>query len=227
MGVDAAEEAGGTRAELFGAHPLLVGESVKDRFGQTAIDRFFMLSNVPNMKALKRLLCAMAVLAAVLVSTINSPAPVFMKFDGVDGEANAPGVTNAVELLSFSVGHSRSNSTASPVLKELVIVKTLDKSSPKLAEACAAGNHIPQGIITCRKAGGSTNDYYTITLQDCFITSYSVSGGSGTGGGESLPTESISLNYTQIEWKYQKQDAAGQPLEPPVIGRWPAGPGTP
>lgn len=179
------------------------------------------------MKALKRLSSAAAVLAALLLTTVNSPAPIYMKFDGIDGEANVPGVVNGIELQSFSVGHSRSNITAPPVLQEIVFVKVLDKSTPKLAESCATGRHIPQAILTCRKAGGSTNDYYTITLEDCLISSYSVSGGGASGSGEPMPTESISLNYTKIEWKYQKQDPAGQPVEPPVIGRWPSSPGLP
>jgi type VI secretion system secreted protein Hcp len=179
------------------------------------------------MKAFKRLLCAAAVLAALLLTTVNSPAPIYMKFDGIDGEANAPGVMNAIELQAFSVGHSRYNLTAPPALQEMVLVKVLDKSSPKLAESCATGRHIPQAILTCRKAGGATNDFYTITLEDCLISSYSVSGGGASGGGDPLPTESISLNYTKIEWKYQKQDLAGQPVDPPVIGRWPSTPGVP
>lgn len=176
------------------------------------------------MKATMFLRCSAAVLVALIVTTLNSPAPVFLKFDGIEGEATAPGITNAIELLSFSVGHSRSNSSSPPVLKDIVVVKALDKSSPKLAEVCAAGQHIPKAVLTCRKAGGSTNDYYTITLEDCFITSYTVSGSGGGGGSEPLPTESVSFNYTKIEWKYQKQDPAGVPTEPPVIGRWPPEP---
>ena len=176
------------------------------------------------MKATKLLPCSAAVLVALIVTTLNSPAPIYLKIDGIDGETTAPGITNAVELLSFSVAHSRSNITSPPVLKDIVVVKALDKSSPKLAEACASGQHMPKAVLSCRKAGGSTNDYYTITLEDCFITSYTVSGSGGGAGSEPLPTESISFNYTKIEWKYQKQDLAGQPTEPPVIGRWPPEP---
>ena len=178
------------------------------------------------MKATKLFPCSAAVLVALIITTLNSPAPIFMKYDGVDGEANAPGITNGVELLSFSAGHSRSNTAPLPVLKDLVITKTLDKSSPKLAEACASGQHFTKVELLCRKAGSTgTNNYYTVTLEDCFISSYSVSsGGSGSGGGgEPLPTESISFNYTKIEWRYEKQDPAGVPTEPPVIGRWPPG----
>jgi type VI secretion system secreted protein Hcp len=185
---------------------------------------------IASMKATKLFLGSAAVLAALLFTAIKSPAPIFIKFDGVDGEANAPGITNGVELLSFSVGHTRTNQPGSlPVLKDVVVVKQLDKSSPKLAESCANGQHFPKVEIVCRKAGSTgTNNYYTVTLEDCLISSYSVSGGGGSaGGGESLPTESISFNYTKIEWKYVKQDPTGVPTEPPVIGRWPPGPPVP
>lgn len=180
------------------------------------------------MKATKRFLGSAAVLVALLLTTLNSPAPIYMKIDGVDGESTAPGNTNAIDLLSFSAGHTRTNLSGPPSLKDVAVTKQLDKSSPKLAEKCASGQHFPKVEITCRKAGSTgTNNYYTVTLEDCFITSYSISGGGGGGGGDSLPTESISFNYTKIEWKYEKQDAVGVPTEPPVIGRWPPGPPAP
>jgi type VI secretion system secreted protein Hcp len=42
--------------------------------------------------------------------------------------------------------------------------------------------------------------YLTITLSDVLVSSYQ----EGNGGG-GKPTESISLNFTKIEFKYAKQ----------------------
>jgi type VI secretion system secreted protein Hcp len=172
------------------------------------------------MKALKRSLYAAAVLAAILVSTVNLPAPIYMKYDGIDGDVTVPGVTNAIQVLSFSGGHSRTNGAAAPALHEIVITKQLDKTSPLLALRAASGQSIPKGVLTCRKAG-STNEYYTITLEEVFITSYQVGGGGSAG--DTVPTESIAMNYNKIEWKYQPQDSAGTPSGPPVTARWPPG----
>ncbi|HMP81699.1 MAG TPA: type VI secretion system tube protein Hcp [Verrucomicrobiota bacterium] len=181
------------------------------------------------MKAAKVFACSAAVVVALLVTTFNSPAPIFMHYEGVEGVVTVPGVTNGVEVLSFSVGHSRTNLSGPPTLSDLVVVKQLDKSSPKLAEMCASGQHIPKAVLHVRKAGGSgQEDYYTVTFEDLLVTSYSVGGGGGSSGGDDVPTESLSLNYTKIEWKYQPQDIAGVPTGPPVIGRWPpSAPGTP
>jgi len=45
--------------------------------------------------------------------------------------------------------------------------------------------------------------YLKITLEDCLITSYQVSGQSG---GDQLPTESISFNYAKIDFSYVGSD---------------------
>lgn len=51
-------------------------------------------------------------------------------------------------------------------------------------------------LSVSRDGGQTFNDYYVITLSDCLVSGYSVSGGSGTGGDR--PMESLSLNFTII-----------------------------
>jgi type VI secretion system secreted protein Hcp len=86
-----------------------------------------------------------------------------------------------------------------PKFGDLHIVKTVDQSSPNLFKACATGRHFPIVKLTVRKAGGGTS--LTITMDNVLISSYQT-GGSSSGD---RPTESLSLNFTKIEFQYTKQ----------------------
>jgi type VI protein secretion system component Hcp len=83
------------------------------------------------------------------------------------------------------------------------IVKRLDKASPTLQKWCVTGKHIPKAIITVRAAdvkGGPQ----TIVLTDATVDSYGTDADKGKGGTET-PTESISLDYSEIKFEYQSQ----------------------
>jgi type VI protein secretion system component Hcp len=81
---------------------------------------------------------------------------------------------------------------------DISITKKIDKSSPLLFKACANGKHFPTVVLTMRKAGKGQETYLTITLTNVLISSYQ------TGGHADQPTESLSLNFTKIEYKYAK-----------------------
>lgn len=48
-------------------------------------------------------------------------------------------------------------------------------------------------------ARGTNQTYLVITLEDVLVSSYQIG---GQGGGQNFPTESISLNFAKIEFKY-------------------------
>jgi type VI secretion system secreted protein Hcp len=87
-------------------------------------------------------------------------------------------------------------SAARTRVSDLQIMKRTDKASPSLFKACATGKHIPTATLTVRKAGSKT-PYLTITLKNVLVSSYQLG---GSGGGKA--TESLSLNFTKIEYKY-------------------------
>lgn len=166
----------------------------------------------------------MAVLAILFASVLNSAAPAYMKLGDIKGEATDAGHVEEMDVLCFSHSLSRSNSATQPTLNEFVITKVVDKASPKLAEACAKGQPIPLGVLSMRKAGSTTtNDYYVIELENLLISGYQT----GCGSGDSKPTESISMNFTQIKWIYEPQTSNGVPTGPIVTGRWPVAPSGP
>lgn len=75
--------------------------------------------------------------------------------------------------------------------KPLVIVKEVDKASPKLYQACASGKHFPSAVVD---VGG-----HQFRLFDVVIASVEKSSGGGR------PTEQLTFNFTKIEFVNQKQ----------------------
>jgi type VI secretion system Hcp family effector len=84
---------------------------------------------------------------------------------------------------------------------EIVITKHMDKASPKLAQFCATGKHIVRGTITLRKAGKGQQEFLVIKLDTVLISSYQTG---GKGSGETTPTESLSLNFTKIQFDHKQ-----------------------
>jgi type VI secretion system secreted protein Hcp len=82
----------------------------------------------------------------------------------------------------------------------------MSKASPKLMQQCAEGKHIPDATLTCRRAGGSAQEYLKIKLTDCIISSYQTG---GSANGQVVPTDQFSLNFAKLEFEYAAQDAKG------------------
>lgn len=146
------------------------------------------------------------------------PFDAFLKLDGIDGESNDDKHKGQIEILSFSWGVSQSiTGTASSTgtfsgqradLAPLSIVKQLDKASPKLAQACAAGEHVKSAILTLCRAGGDKQPYMEYKLSDVLISNVSVGGaGQGEGG---VPTEEVGLAYGKVELKYTQIGTDGK-----------------
>jgi type VI secretion system secreted protein Hcp len=150
---------------------------------------------------------------ASFATGMSSHADMFLKIDGVDGESSDSSHKNEIELLGFSFGASQPGSAgrgggagvAKVQVHDFQFSKSFDKASPKLFEACATGKHFPKVTLTCRKAGGSQQEYLKVILSEVLVSSTQDSG----SGGESLPTESVTLNFSKIEIEYKPQDDKG------------------
>ena len=145
----------------------------------------------------------------------------FLKIEGVDGESTDAKHKGQIEIDSFSWGVSNSGSMAAgggggagkASFSDLHFTKTVDKSSPKLMEAVATGEHLRSVDLVVRKAGGEQLEYYKIELQDVVISGYSTTGSSGEA-----PSESISLNFSKIVFEYTPQNADGTAAAPLKVG---------
>ncbi len=165
-------------------------------------------------------LLALPALALALLLPQPTHAAAFIKFDGVDGESVDEQHRGAIDVESFSWGVSNTavvggggGGAGKASFQDIHFSKRLDKSSPVLALACASGTHIKSAKLFVRKSGGS-DDYYVITLTDVLVSSISVGGGSG----DTPPTESVSFNFTKIEWRYVPTDSDGSPGTPVESG---------
>jgi type VI secretion system secreted protein Hcp len=150
----------------------------------------------------------------------------FLKIDGIKGESQDKTHKDEIDVTSFSWGMAQQGTAAKGggmgagrvAVTDMKIVKEVDAASPKLFDACFTGKHIPSAQITCRKAGGSAIEYWTIKFTDLLISSVhqqpvdlnTSSAGSGGGGGKALvPEEHITINYSAYEASYKGQQKDG------------------
>jgi type VI secretion system secreted protein Hcp len=150
----------------------------------------------------------------------------FLKIDGITGESQDEKYSGHIEIETFSWGATNTGSAAHGTgqgsgkvhLQDLHITKLACKASPTLFQQCAQGKHIPNAQLIVRKAGGDKPvEYYTIKLKDVLISSFQ-DGGHGSGG-NTIPTEQLSINYSHIEFEYKPQNARGV-AEGSVTGKW-------
>ncbi len=135
----------------------------------------------------------------------------FLKIDGIEGEAQDKTHKNEIQLESFSWGETNAGSmgagggggSGKVAMQDFHFVMKTNKASPKLMLACATGEHIKNGVLTCRKAGKEQQEYLKYTFTDLLISSFQI------GGGEITPTEQVSFNYSQVQMDYKEQKADG------------------
>ena len=157
------------------------------------------------------------ILGFTIIASTSSQAfaavDMFIKIDTIDGESTDKTHGKEIDVLSWSWGASQSGSMAmgggggagKVSMQDFTFTKSLDKSSPKLFEALATGQHLKEAKLVLRGAGGSQVEYLVITLSDVLVSSYSTGGSSG----DDRPTESVSFNFAQIKMSYVEQDAKG------------------
>jgi type VI secretion system secreted protein Hcp len=141
----------------------------------------------------------------------------YIKFDGVDGEAQDKDHKGWSDLASFSQGMTQpGGGTTGPtrrrgdvVLDDLTCTKELDKASPKLAESICKGNIFTKVEIhlTASTTDAGRVTYYAYELKNVMITSYNIS---GSGQGEEVPMEDFSLNFEEIKVTYTETDREGK-----------------
>lgn len=146
---------------------------------------------------------------------------ILVKFDGIDGEATEQGHAKWIAVHSLQFGFGRGISTpqgnaahretSAPSVSEIIVTKEMDAASSKLFTSSLTeveGKEVK--IDLCRTGGsGGLIVYATYTLTNALISGYSVSSGGDR------PTESVSLNFTKLEYKYVPFDAknkAGTPV---------------
>lgn len=125
--------------------------------------------------------------------------PVFLKYGTIKGEARGPAHRGWIELGSAQFGTSRridsrdrEQPRGSASISDVVVSKRSDSASVALQREAISGTQVT-AFIDFVDAGGSV--FLRLEMSGTLISSYSVS-----SGGDS-PSESLTLNFTKIEFK--------------------------
>ena len=143
-----------------------------------------------------------------------SQADYFLKVEGAPGESQDSKHSAEIELLSFGFGCSQVGSpdyggglgAGKVKMSPFSFTMKCNKAGPKLFMFCATGTHVKSAVLCCRKAGKDQQDFLVVKFTDCIVSSYSED---GTGGQDPIPVQSISLNFSKIEYEYKEQNADG------------------
>jgi type VI secretion system secreted protein Hcp len=139
----------------------------------------------------------------------------FLKVEGIPGESPDSKHKDEIEIESFSWGASNAGTFAigggggagKASFQDASFASLASKASPKLMLACATGQHIPKADLTLRKAGGKQEEFYKVTFTDVLVSSFQAAGSSR--GGDTIPMDQFSLNFSKVEFEYKAQDAKG------------------
>ena len=141
----------------------------------------------------------------------------FIKFDGIDGEAKDKDHKGWSDILSLSWGLHRAGSGATGqtrrrgvvTVEDVVCTKEYDKSSPKLAEAVCSGKVFPKVEIhnTTTYGEGNRATFLKYELKNVLVSSHNVS---AAGAGDAVPTEAMSLNFEEVKQTYVEYGADGK-----------------
>jgi type VI secretion system secreted protein Hcp len=133
---------------------------------------------------------------------------IYMKYGNIDGSVTTEGFTKWVELSSCQLGVGRAIASAArseenreasePSISEITVTKNMDTSSLKLFEeglASTMDNKVEIVFTTTTK--NQVQEFLRYELTHVGLSGYSMS-----SGGEGIPTESLSLNFTKIMMKF-------------------------
>jgi type VI secretion system secreted protein Hcp len=148
----------------------------------------------------------------------------FLKIDGIEGESHDSKHKGEIQLESFSCGAVQMGTQsggggggAGKVhIQDFHFVMKVNKASPKLLLACANGEHFPTAVLTCRKAGGTKQEYLKWTFSEILISSYHQSASSH---GDIIPIDQVGINFGKVEVEYKEQKHDGS-LGAPVKAGW-------
>jgi type VI secretion system secreted protein Hcp len=144
--------------------------------------------------------------------------PVYVKYGDIVGSVSESGHTGWVDVSSCQwgvgrgigspTGRSANREASAPSISEVVVTKMMDKSSFKWMEASLQGEGVKCTIDFCKTEGGKLEIYAQYILENCLVSGYSVSSGGDR------PTESISINFTKIEFVFTEMGAVNEAGDP-------------
>ena len=149
----------------------------------------------------------------------------FLKLDGVNGDSADRDHKQEIEISSFSWGMSNSGTAShgggggagKVSVQDFHFVTHTGVQSPSLLVATGTGQHFKKAVLTVRKAGEKQAvEFLKIRLTDVLVSSYQVGG--THDGGDGVPMDQFSLNFSKIEMEVSQQSVDGTTGK--VVGGW-------
>lgn len=146
----------------------------------------------------------------------------YLKIDGIEGESTDSKHSKEIEVLAFSHTISQSGTfdsgtgggtTGRAGWHPFVFVARTSKASPKLALACATGQHLASATLVCRKAGKDPQEFWQVQLKKVTVYGYKHADIGDTT--PPTPLDVFALAFGQIQWQYKPQKPDGS-LDSPV-----------
>ncbi len=148
----------------------------------------------------------------------------FIKIDGIEGESTDDKHQGWIEVLHYDMGLTqKSSATASSAggasteraaFQDFNFTKLLDKATPNLALACAAGTHIDKITVEICRAGAEKVRFMAYEMSNCIISKVLME-----SGGD-FPFENVGINYGSVNWCYTQQKRAGGGAAGNVAAGW-------
>lgn len=146
---------------------------------------------------------------------------IYLQIDGITGNVTESNHKGWIEISFFNFectravasrnpGHTENREASTVSISEITISKEMDEASPKLFTLACVGTGKTVKIEFCR-TGAMPLVFASYELSNVLISEYNVE----ESGGEDGPSESLSLNFDKIVYKYTpyKDDGtAGTPL---------------
>jgi type VI secretion system secreted protein Hcp len=138
---------------------------------------------------------------------------IHLKIDGIKGEATADKHADEIEILSWNwrieqpisfSGTGMSGGKAN--VRNLMVRKFVDKSSPNLLKYCLNGKHLPEMVLTQQRSGEGAIQYIKITLKDAMIAEVTDTGANGN----EVPQEDVGIAFGAVEYEYTPQKKDGK-----------------
>src|SRR3954452_13063135 len=131
--------------------------------------------------------------------------PIYMNYNDLPGDVTASGHEKWIELNSFQwgvgrgisspTGGSSDRESSAPSVSEISVTKSSDIAHTQLLNEALQGEGVDVTIDFCKTDKGVLEVYMSYKLSDCMISGYSLSSGGDR------PAESLSMNFTKVEYK--------------------------
>jgi type VI secretion system secreted protein Hcp len=132
----------------------------------------------------------------------------------IKGEAQDDKHGGEIDVLSWSwgmeanPGFAGTQPTKRASVRDLKVVKRVDRASTALMSALRTNEPITQAVLTLRKAGGTQLEFLKITIEDGRVSEVTVD---VEGQGPDL-LERVRFSFNKIVVEYTPQGPDGQPL---------------